>query len=1106
MKKTISFILVFFMLLPLLCACADKGEDISPAEGLGLTVGGVSFTAVTLNGFGKASPALFNRGYKSGEAPSLELSLDDTDGFYGVTVTSTLRDGVYTYKIYGEVTEDISDMQIPVNGFVLLLPEEMLPSENITEKTEITLTGYEKYTPELDDLSYAYFAPEGKRDILARRISVYNPITPIKTDKIYFLDRADIKITPPEGSVAVCLEKDGLTAYKITSVERDGAVTAPALLFTGEYNAQYALQILKNTERITVSMLNKANNISDKPGVNTPAGLFEFEQSHINAPEAESGVYLYTPEFSQTVTPAGESRIDVAVVNGRVVAVYGVGERALIPETGGYVLTFAGEEYTKNLSLQPGDSAESVLIDFSAVEGPYIAIGDSAFGVDATNVPRNKEGMCVLYTSEYGRTTATNEYGSEIAIKDGAVTAVKLRGGSLEIPSGGYVLSMHNSNKGYGDFNKIKVGDTVVLRLNGGAYGVNTLNISAINAPRGENMLVLYRYMPSTGTNEYGYEIAVDENGIAVACGYGGNISVPKNGYVLSGHGTAKDALVKAYAYGKRFVLKDDTVFALQAPQDKISSAKHSLGEISDKIAEARKMLKLLDYEFLDTQYSELEAEYNKAVKAFEEYRFDDAFASCAFIVKSCTELGYRTIESGYPQNRAVWYRATEKTEVEVEDTVRILKELNVNALYLETWYEGYCLGSKVTYKGESLARSKDFDVLQAFIVACHAQGIELHAWVQNFFVGYYYENGNKYYNPVFTAPEFEGKYTVDNGGNDRFYYTANGNYWLFLNPADRFCRDTVLDIYAQLLSKYDIDGLQMDYVRFPEYNHINGGVYDFGYNEDIIEGFKQQTGIAAHPSTFKEGSENHKKWVQYRCDIITSFVGEVKALVDSQSRDIWFSAATYPDLNMAKNEIKQDVAEFVKRDYFDEIFSMSYGVDNAYVASTVEKYAALTKGKVLYSAGIAAFLNTPDENFVLQPQDCMAAGANGVAVFSLNDIFAGGKHLGDIPMALLHQGAWRENAHPVNKGVDTAKAFMMWICGKAKYALPNCEILTEEDLSYIMSRCTAAKITASTPAEAKEQLILAAEDILKQCGDNRETRIFTDILYCAAEIMDLQK
>jgi len=76
---------------------------------------------------------------------------------------------------------------------------------------------------------------------------------------------------------------------------------------------------------------------------------------------------------------------------------------------------------------------------------------------------------------------------------------------------------------------------------NGGVFkGVLTKDVNAVNSTRLENYLVVYKGKESSGTNIHGSEAVVDSSGKIVAVyHYGnGNAVIPKDGFVISGHGT----------------------------------------------------------------------------------------------------------------------------------------------------------------------------------------------------------------------------------------------------------------------------------------------------------------------------------------------------------------------------------------------------------------------------------------------------------------------------------------------------------------------------------------------------------------------------------------
>lgn len=72
-----------------------------------------------------------------------------------------------------------------------------------------------------------------------------------------------------------------------------------------------------------------------------------------------------------------------------------------------------------------------------------------------------------------------------------------------------------------------------------------TQQVSGVNSERGENGLVIYNryYDTTTGTNAYGREFIVRNGRIADI--RQSNSPIPKNGYVISAHGTSRNAFAK---------------------------------------------------------------------------------------------------------------------------------------------------------------------------------------------------------------------------------------------------------------------------------------------------------------------------------------------------------------------------------------------------------------------------------------------------------------------------------------------------------------------------------------------------------------------------------
>lgn len=138
--------------------------------------------------------------------------------------------------------------------------------------------------------------------------------------------------------------------------------------------------------------------------------------------------------------------------------------------------------------------------------------------------------------------TGTNQWGYEVAIdKNGVVLETPHYSGNTVIPKGGKVLSGHN-DAGKWIYSNIRKGDLVWFSDNTVkiARG-NHRSVDSVNSARLAEYLVVYNKGTSTGTNIWGYEVAIDKTGKAMNTPvYGkGNMTIPSGGFVISGHNNA---------------------------------------------------------------------------------------------------------------------------------------------------------------------------------------------------------------------------------------------------------------------------------------------------------------------------------------------------------------------------------------------------------------------------------------------------------------------------------------------------------------------------------------------------------------------------------------
>lgn len=483
--------------------------------------------------------------------------------------------------------------------------------------------------------------------------------------------------------------------------------------------------------------------------------------------------------------------------------------------------------------------------------------------------------------------------------------------------------------------------------------------ITNFDTPRGADELIVYTQGERTKTNAYGIEAVVVDGRVAV---YGSNNNfIPAGAFVVSGHGAAALFIKEEITLGCKVSINDGFIEVEKDERSKMLECDVLRKEILERF-EVRKAAE----PNLDT--SEIEMLLERSVVLAQEERFDEA-------KDVLEELFYLTALSKENEVRAVWHRPLEKSVEEVEATVRKFKELGFNIMLVETNYGGYANARKCERDILPIRREfadTDFDVIEEFIRAGKKYGVEMHAWVEDFFFGVE-GHGCKIMelHPELIARTKDGGHLVD------AYKT-----FIFLNPASEAVHELLVELYRDLLDKYDFDGIQLDYIRYPVINSVDNSA---GFEPETIAEFLADTGIDVR-TIESTSSEEWAKFNRWRADKVTSYVKRIVELVGeykAKGRDILLSTAVFGDPVDAINKKCQDWLFWTKQGWLDFISPMAYLNDakdvGREVAHMVENY-----GEVPNVAGIAPMYNhLPVIESTKQVEECRKAGAVGVAFFA---------------------------------------------------------------------------------------------------------------------------
>lgn len=144
-----------------------------------------------------------------------------------------------------------------------------------------------------------------------------------------------------------------------------------------------------------------------------------------------------------------------------------------------------------------------------------------------------------------------------------------------------------------------------------------------------------------------------------------------------------------------------------------------------------------------------------------------------------------------------IWMHATQvKTPADADAVVRKVERANLNAVFMLVWYWGgqAFFRSDLCPMGDGVPAG--YDPLGYMVQQCHKRGVQVHAW----FVNGAYGAGEPRH-----VLDKHPDWAVDDG--------AGGTLWYdFGKPQVRRFQS---DLMIECLSRYDIDGLHFDYIRY---------------------------------------------------------------------------------------------------------------------------------------------------------------------------------------------------------------------------------------------------------------------------------------------------
>jgi uncharacterized lipoprotein YddW (UPF0748 family) len=290
------------------------------------------------------------------------------------------------------------------------------------------------------------------------------------------------------------------------------------------------------------------------------------------------------------------------------------------------------------------------------------------------------------------------------------------------------------------------------------------------------------------------------------------------------------------------------------------------------------------------------------------------------------------------------------------------LKEANFNTVFVQSRLRGDVIfqsdiepASRV-FTGE-YGLYPDYDPLAFVIEECHKRGMECHAFFVTFPVG----------SPK--SVEEQGGYSVVN--RRRSLCVQYKNEW-YLDPGLPGTSDYILSLVEEIVSNYDVDGIQFDYIRYPDgaRNFPDQESYSHYGNGKNIEDWRREN-INRLVSRIHDWVKQEKPWVQ----VSSSPLGKYSKIPQNPNAG-W----------TAYDDVYQDPKAWLKAGKQDMIVPMMYYRNNDFYPFVVNWMEHINRRNMVMGLG-AYRLNKSEGDWPLsdikdQIKYGRQQGVNGCAFF----------------------------------------------------------------------------------------------------------------------------
>jgi len=210
-----------------------------------------------------------------------------------------------------------------------------------------------------------------------------------------------------------------------------------------------------------------------------------------------------------------------------------------------------------------------------------------------------------------------------------------------------------------------------------------------------------------------------------------------------------------------------------------------------------------------------------------------------------------------------------------------------------------------------------------------------------------------------------------------------------YLDPADPAVRDYLVGLCVDLLRGYELDGLHLDYIRYPNQNYGFGRAALNAFADRVDRKLSPQERSRMRRAFLKQplyyAHLYPEDWNSFRREQVTELLAQIGGASRRVRSDLILSAAVTGNQSVAFEQKLQDWRTWMRQGLLHAVCPMAYVVDTRSFRNQVIE-ARRCGSEVQVWAGIGAW-QLPVESTLEKIQVTRSIGVEGFVLFSYGNL-----------------------------------------------------------------------------------------------------------------------